>query len=141
MPISKNYPKEMINLVDRPVVQHLIEEAYASGIREVIFVLNKNNDIVQRYFSNQLHPQQREAYNASVVAQEQLRELNAILRNIKFYHIKRSATLGDGHSILCARSKLKRSPIESANGSLGLIFDRAHKMERPSPNVALRLVW
>ena len=117
LPISKNYPKEMINLVDRPVVQYLIEEAYASGIREVIFVLNKNNDMVQRYFSDQLYPQQRDVYKASPVAQEQLRELNAILRNIKFYHIKRSATFGDGHSILCARSKI--SPNEPFALSMG----------------------
>lgn len=106
LPISKNYPKEMINLVDRPIIQHLIEEARNSGIREVIFVLNRNNDMVQRYFSTQLHPKQHDAYKASVFAQQQMKGLNELLRSMKFYHIKRSATLGDGHSLLCARSKI-----------------------------------
>ena len=50
LPSSKNYPKEMINLVDRPVIQYLVEEAHDSGIKEIIFVLNYSKDIIPQAF-------------------------------------------------------------------------------------------
>ncbi len=106
LPVSKNYPKEMINLVDRPVIQYLVEEAHESGIKEIIFVLNYSKDIIPQYFSKHQHPHQKKAYQNSSAAKENLAELDDLLSKIKFHKIKKTTTLGDGHSILFAKSKI-----------------------------------
>ncbi len=111
LPVSKNYPKEMANLVDRPVIQYLVEEAADSGIREVIFVLNYSKNIIPDYFSKKQHPHQARAYRNSAAAKENLRELDALLSKMKFHSVKRSTTLGDGHSILFAKRFIEPNEI------------------------------
>ncbi|HAJ44573.1 MAG: UTP-glucose-1-phosphate uridylyltransferase [Candidatus Azambacteria bacterium GW2011_GWE1_42_9] len=108
LPVSKNYPKEMINLVDRPIVQYLVQEACESGIREVIFVVNGGKDIIKQYFSSYQYSRQKKACRVSPIACENLKELESLLRVIRFRIIKKNMTLGDGHSILCAESYLVR---------------------------------
>lgn len=117
LPISKNYPKEMVGLVDRPVIQYLIEEAVAAGIREVIFVLNYSKQVIPDYFSKKQHPHQARVYRNSSAAKDNLQELQVLLSQIKFYHIKKSVTLGDGHSILFAKSRIEEN--ESFAVSMG----------------------
>ncbi|MEK7612046.1 MAG: UTP--glucose-1-phosphate uridylyltransferase [Patescibacteria group bacterium] len=119
LPVSKNYPKEMINLVDRPVIQYLVEEARDSGITEIIFVLNYSKDVIAEYFSSYQHPHQRKAYRNSMAATENLKELQVLLKSIRFHHIKKSVTLGDGHSISFAKSKIKpNEPFAVTMGDL-----------------------
>lgn len=119
LPTSKNYPKEMAHLVDKPVIQYLVEEAYDSGIREIIFVVNYSKDVITKYFSPFQHPHQKRAYKASPAAAEHLRGLEKLLRGIKFRTIKKTVTLGDGHSILFARERIgKNEPFAVTMGDL-----------------------
>lgn len=118
LPTSKNYPKEMVNLVDKPVIQYLVEEAYNSGIREIIFVLNGTKQIIADYFSPRQHPAQKKALKDSATAQENLKELHHLLDSMKFRTVKKTVTLGDGHSVLSAKSAVGNEPFALTMGDL-----------------------
>ncbi|PIT92421.1 MAG: UTP--glucose-1-phosphate uridylyltransferase [Candidatus Harrisonbacteria bacterium CG10_big_fil_rev_8_21_14_0_10_42_17] len=111
LPASKNYPKEMVHLVDKPVIHHIVEEAHRSGIREVIFVLNYSKDVIAKYFSHSQHPHQKRAFAQSVVAKNQLEDLSKLVNDMKFKSIRKTVTLGDGHSILAAKKHIKKNEI------------------------------
>lgn len=80
-PATKTFPKEMLPLVDKPLIQYAIEEALSSGIEEFIFVINQKQPHIQDYFNN--YPNLFSTGNIHYVHQEK--------------------PLGLGHAILCAR--------------------------------------
>jgi len=51
-PATKAVPKELLPVIDKPVIQYLVEEAAASGIQEIIFVISKEKRAIRKYFSN-----------------------------------------------------------------------------------------
>ena len=59
LPITKVVPKELLPIVDKPVIQYLVEEAVKSGIEEVIFVISKEKELIRKYFSH--HPELEES--------------------------------------------------------------------------------
>jgi UTP--glucose-1-phosphate uridylyltransferase len=54
LPASKAVPKEMITLVDRPVIQYLVEEAVSAGIEEIVIVLSRGKDMIVDHFDRSL---------------------------------------------------------------------------------------
>jgi UTP--glucose-1-phosphate uridylyltransferase len=54
LPASKAVPKEMITLVDKPVIQYLVEEAVSAGIEEVVIVLSRGKDMIVDHFDRSL---------------------------------------------------------------------------------------
>lgn len=117
LPTSKNYPKEMAHLVDKPIIQHLVEEAYQSGIRDVIFITTHNKSAIAEYFSPYQHPRQEKTYRASLVARKNLEPLYRLFRDVHFHFIRRTETRGDGHSVLLAKSYI--APGEAFAVSMG----------------------
>lgn len=51
LPISKGVPKEMLNIVDKPSIQYIAEEAMESGIQEILIIISKGKESIQRYFT------------------------------------------------------------------------------------------
>ena len=51
LPITKEVPKELLPIFDKPLIQHVVEEAVSVGISEIIFVKRKENNLVKNYFS------------------------------------------------------------------------------------------
>jgi len=101
LPITKTGPKEMLPIVDRPVIEYVIEEAVASGIEEIMIVIREGKEVIQRYFT------------PDRVFEDQLRErgkeeeLEQILRlpdlsRISF--VNQIEPLGLGHAIRCSRA-------------------------------------
>ena len=118
LPSSSAYPKELTHLVDKPVLQYLVEEAYASGIREIIFIINSEKDIISKYFSEKYHNKyvKKTFFDSTSIPEEYIR-FRSLIKKIKFHTIKKNATLGDGHSILFARRFI--SPNETFVVSMG----------------------
>lgn len=104
LPTSKNCPKEMAHLVDKPVIQYIVEEACQSGIQDIIFVITPSKALVRDYFSDNFSSQQKNIYDNSVIAQKNLSSLRDLGGKVNFHFIKKNITRGDGHSILLAKS-------------------------------------
>lgn len=107
LPLSKVAPKELWPLVDRPVIQYIVQEAKLSGISEIIFVVSPEKKIVLDYFkqSPELEKILKERKRNHLLSE--LRELEEMSQGISFSFVLQKKPLGDGHAILQARNLLK----------------------------------
>jgi len=117
LPLSKTLPKELFPLVDKPVLQYIVEEAVASGIQEIIFVSRKGKEAVLDYFSqnNEALKQTLKQRKKDKILQE-LNDFEKISANISLsqYSISQvfqQQALGDGHAILQAKEELSQEPV------------------------------
>ncbi|WP_278550155.1 UTP--glucose-1-phosphate uridylyltransferase [Cloacibacillus evryensis] len=104
LPATKDIPKEMMPLVDRPLIHHGVDEAVASGCTEVVFVTGQGKESIRRYFepSDEL---------VSLLRERGKEELAAVVENIHsladFYYAFQEKPLGLGHAVLCAEEFCK----------------------------------
>lgn len=104
-PITKSVDKEMLPIIDKPCIQYLVEEAVASGIKEIIFVIGPNQSLVKKYFSSSTPYLKRLLKTRKkTTALEEIKKLEHLAR---FIFVKQNKPLGDGHAILCAKKYLK----------------------------------
>ena len=108
LPASKACPKEMLNIVDKPAIQYIVEEAVNSGIEDILIITNRGKGIIEDHFDRA--PELEERLLASG-KKELYDEVVAIskLANISF--IRQKETHGLGHAILCAESFVGNEPF------------------------------
>jgi len=104
LPWTKAVAKEMLPVVDRPVVQVLVEDCVSAGIEEIIFVVSPNKSTVQKYFQPDQDLTQALQEKGRV---EPLRQLQDLQRAAKFHFVRQDQPLGDGHAILQAKDLLQ----------------------------------
>lgn len=99
LPATKAQPKEMLPVVDKPVIQYLVEQAADAGIKEVIFVTGRGKRAIEDHFdySFELSKTLVEKNKLDLVA-----KVEAIEHLAKFSYVRQSTPLGDGHAINCA---------------------------------------
>jgi UTP--glucose-1-phosphate uridylyltransferase len=100
LPATKAQPKEMLPVVDKPLIQYAVEEAYAAGIRHMIFVTGRNKRAIEDHFDTAY-----ELENELEVAQKHA--LLALVRSVQpddmnFSYVRQPRSLGLGHAVLCA---------------------------------------
>lgn len=114
LPLSKVLPKELWPLVDKPVLQYIVEEVVASGIKEIIFVIRPDKREVGEYFAKYLKkiPEIEEVLKLRKKNHllKELKNLENITKKISFSYISQKKPLGDGHAILQAEKLVKREP-------------------------------
>lgn len=107
LPATKAQPKEMLPLVDKPIIQYLVEEAVASGIEEIIFVTGRGKRAIEDHFDDSFELE----HNLVEKGKHNLLEkIYKISRLANFVYVRQSKPLGDGHAILCARKVLNNEP-------------------------------
>ena len=99
LPATKAQPKEMLTLVDKPVIQHVVEEAVASGIEEIIFVTSLTKRAIEDHFDRNFELETRLGQKGK---KDDVTMLERISSMAKFAFVRQSAPLGDGHAILAA---------------------------------------
>ena len=107
LPLSKVVPKELFPLVDKPVIQYIIEEAKASGIKEITFVIQPKKKEILEYFRIEKILQDKER---SYLAKE-LQKIRELVKNISFCAVLQMEPLGDGHAILQAKKLIGKEPF------------------------------
>ena len=107
LPATKAQPKEMLPIVDKPVIQYLVEEAVASGIEEIIFVTGRGKRAIEDHFdiSYELEDTLVEKHK-----HELLETVQKISGLAKFSYVRQSKPLGDGHALLQAAHLLNGEP-------------------------------
>ena len=105
LPATKAQPKEMLPIVDKPLIQYAVEEAVAAGITEMIFITGRNKRAIEDHFDT--------AYELEASNKQALLELvrTVIPKNITCIYIRQSAPLGLGHAVLCARPVVGNEPF------------------------------
>ena len=109
LPATKAQPKEMLPIVDKPLIQYAVEEAVAAGITEMIFITGRNKRAIEDHFDKayELEAELEAAGKAALL--ELVR--NVIPKNINCIYIRQSAPLGLGHAVLCARPVVGDEPF------------------------------
>lgn len=109
LPATKAQPKEMLPVVDKPLIQYAVEEAVAAGITDLVFITGRNKRAIEDHFDTAF---ELEAELAAARKTDLLDVLqNTIPRNINCIYIRQHAPLGLGHAVLCARPVIGNEPF------------------------------
>lgn len=101
LPASKAIPKEMITIVDRPVIQYVVQEAVAAGIRDIVLVTHGTKSAIENHFDKHF---ELEASLEAKGKTQLLEELRAIVpADVNIISVRQPEPLGLGHAVLCAR--------------------------------------
>lgn len=119
LPASKSVPKEMLNVVDKPVIQYLVEEAVASGIEDILIITNRGKGVIEDHFDHSYELEDKLRDNPSKKdIYDSIKDI-ADLANISF--IRQKETKGLGHAILRAKTFVGDDPFAVLYGD-DLIF-------------------
>jgi UTP--glucose-1-phosphate uridylyltransferase len=109
LPASKAMPKEMLTVVDRPLIQHVVDEARQAGIEHFIFVTGRNKSAIEDHFDR--HPELEQ----TLATRGKTTELEALLGDLpssgQTSFVRQQEPLGLGHAVWCARELVGREPF------------------------------
>jgi UTP--glucose-1-phosphate uridylyltransferase len=101
LPATKASPKEMLPVVDKPLIQYAVEEAAAAGITEMIFVTGRGKRTIEDHF-DKAYELEAELYAKG--KQKLLHEVrNMLPTNVQYVYVRQPEALGLGHAVLCAK--------------------------------------
>ncbi len=109
LPATKAQPKEMLPVVDKPLIQYAVEEAYAAGVREMIFVTGRHKRPIEDHFDM--------TFELEVALQQaNKQELLDVVRSVKpddmeCIYVRQAQALGLGHAVLCAQRLIGNEPF------------------------------
>ena len=109
LPATKAQPKEMLPVVDKPLIQYAVEEAYAAGIRHMIFVTGRNKRAIEDHFDTayELETELEAAKKHHLL--EIVRSMNP--GDMDFSYVRQPRSLGLGHAVLCAEHLVGDEPF------------------------------
>ncbi len=109
LPATKAQPKEMLPVVDKPLIQYAVEEAYAAGIRHMIFVTGRNKRAIEDHFDTayELETELQAAGKQQLL--ELVRSMNP--SDMDFSYVRQPRSLGLGHAVLCAEHLIGNEPF------------------------------
>jgi UTP--glucose-1-phosphate uridylyltransferase len=109
LPATKAMPKEMLTVVDRPVIQHVVDEARAAGLEHFIFVTGRNKGVIEDHFDSQYELEQ------TLASRGKKKELDTLTRDLpepgQTSFTRQQAPLGLGHAVWCARELVGNEPF------------------------------
>ncbi|HIW77755.1 MAG TPA: UTP--glucose-1-phosphate uridylyltransferase GalU [Candidatus Bilophila faecipullorum] len=108
LPASKNIPKEMLPIYNKPVVQYVVEEAMRAGVEDVVFVTNRDKSVIEDHFD---YNPQLEAVLERAGKTELLKVVRDVAEMVNIMAVRQKKQLGLGHAVLCAREMVKTEPF------------------------------
>lgn len=109
LPASKAVPKEMLNIVDKPAIQYIVEEAFKSGIEEVLIITNRGKGAIEDHFDHAFELETKLDGN-----EDKKNILDSVKECSKFgniYFLRQKETGGLGHAVLCAKAFVGNEPF------------------------------
>ena len=103
-PITKSVPKELLPIVDRPIIEYLIEEAVASGIKKIIFITADHKDLIKDYFNPDTLTAKKYKEKGKGALLENIQNLS---KQVEILYIDQGKPLGLGHAILAAKDAIE----------------------------------
>ena len=108
LPATKAQPKEMLPLVDKPIIQYGVEEAVASGIDNIILVTGRGKNAIEDHFDVSV---ELESFLEARGKRDQLAEIRKISNMINFAYVRQGEPLGLGHAVLVTRELVGDEPF------------------------------
>lgn len=108
LPATKAMPKEMLPIVDKPVIQYVVEEAVEAGIEQIIIVTGWHKRAVEDHFDRHFELEARLEASGKM---EELEEIRRISQLADFVYVRQKEPLGNGHAILVAKEVIGTEPF------------------------------
>ncbi len=108
LPITKAQPKEMLPLVDKPVIQHVVEEAIRAGVESIVLVTGRGKQAIENHFDVAYELEDTLQRRGKTEDLEQVRGITALSQ---FAYVRQGEPLGLGHAVLCARHAVGNEPF------------------------------
>ena len=109
LPATKAIPKEMLPVVDKPLIQYVVNECVKAGIKEIILVTHASKNSIENHFDTSF---ELEATREKRVKRQLLEEVQSICpKDVTIMHVRQGHAAGLGHAILCARPLVGDSPF------------------------------
>lgn len=109
LPATKSIPKEMLSIVDRPLIQYIVEECAQAGVEEIILVTHSSKNSIADHFDTSF---ELENMLEQRIKNKLLEEVRSICpNNVKIVQIRQGHALGLGHAICCARPVIGNNPF------------------------------
>jgi UTP--glucose-1-phosphate uridylyltransferase len=136
LPATKAMPKEMLPVVDRPLIQHVVEEAREAGIEHFIFVTGRNKGVIEDHFDRQFELEMTLLERQKHAALEFMSQDLPVPGSTSF--TRQQEPLGLGHAVWCARELIGREPfalllpdvlVQHSPGCLAQMLDAARELD------------
>ncbi|MEL6114363.1 UTP--glucose-1-phosphate uridylyltransferase GalU [Photobacterium sp. SP02] len=109
LPATKAIPKEMLPLVDKPLIQYIVNECVAAGIKEIVLVTHSSKNAIENHFDTSF---ELEATLEKRVKRQLLDEVQSICpKDVTIMHVRQGNALGLGHAVLCAKPLIGDEPF------------------------------
>jgi UTP--glucose-1-phosphate uridylyltransferase len=147
LPATKAVPKEMLPVVDRPLIQHVVDEARQAGIEHFIFVTGRNKGVIEDHFDRQFELEMVLLERQKHAALEYMTQDLPIPGSTSF--TRQQEPLGLGHAVWCARELIGREPfalllpdvlVQHSRGCLAQMLDAAAEFDERANLVAVEEV-
>ncbi|HUQ25540.1 MAG TPA: UTP--glucose-1-phosphate uridylyltransferase, partial [Burkholderiales bacterium] len=109
LPATKASPKEMLPIVDKPLIQYAVEEAAAAGITEMIFVTGRNKRAIEDHFDKAYELETELERKGKDVLLDMVRSV--LPEGVRCVYIRQAEPLGLGHAVLCAQPVVGDAPF------------------------------
>ncbi len=147
LPATKAMPKEMLPVVDRPLIQHVVDEARQAGIEHFIFVTGRNKGVIEDHFDRQFE------LEMTLLERQKLHALDVLRKDLpapgSTSFTRQQEPLGLGHAVWCARELIGREPfalllpdvlVQHERGCLAQMIDAAREIGERANIVAVEEV-
>jgi len=144
LPATKAMPKEMLPVVDRPLIQHVVDEAREAGIEHFIFVTGRNKGVIEDHFDRQFELEH------TLTERKKNADLDALARDLPgpgtASFTRQQLPLGLGHAVWCARELIGHEPfalllpdvlVQHNRGCLGQMIDAAKSLGEQANIIAV----
>ncbi|MFI3246758.1 MAG: UTP--glucose-1-phosphate uridylyltransferase GalU [Ferrimonas sp.] len=109
LPATKAIPKEMLPVVDKPLIQHVVAETIAAGIRDIVLVTHSSKNAIENHFDTSF---ELETTLEQRVKRQQLREIQSVCPpDVTIISVRQSEAKGLGHAIMCAQPVIGDNPF------------------------------
>ena len=109
LPATKASPKEMMPVVDKPLIQYAVEEAVAAGITDMVFITGRNKRAIEDHFDKAYEVEAELSAKGKADLLAMVRDI--VPSNVNCIYIRQAEPLGLGHAVLCARPVVQDEPF------------------------------
>ena len=109
LPATKAIPKELLTIYDRPIIEHVVQEAIAGGITEIILVTRSGKEAIENHFDAHYELEHRLEKKGNEKILGSIK--NILPEGVKVTSVRQSDALGLGHAVLCAKHLLNNEPF------------------------------
>jgi len=108
LPITKSISKTMLPIIDKPSIQYIVEEAIASGIKEIVIIVNRKDSIITTYFEKNKKLEELVKDTPKI---KYLEQINDLVKGIRISYVFEETSTGSASAVLLARKYIKHEPF------------------------------